>query len=77
METNIPDPNPALASLDDTSSALSAVRNLVTGGRNAGSLRAMFNGPLVEPKRADTTVDRAKDSLQRAPRKPALLTPSA
>jgi hypothetical protein len=62
MPTDTLDPSKAaLASLDDTSAALKAVKNLVSGGRNSGVvLRKMFG--TCDPEQAPVGNARAKAS---------------
>jgi hypothetical protein len=73
MEGNISDPNPALASLDDTSAALTAVKNLVRDGRSAATLRSMFSVFGADEK--PVAAVKADQSLQRLRPKATLPAP--
>jgi hypothetical protein len=74
MPTNIPDaPREVLTGLDDTSTALQSVRNLLTGGRNTAALRTMFATANAEP--TDNALSQARKSLPKPPTKLATFTP--
>jgi hypothetical protein len=73
MEGNISDPNLALASLDDTSAALTAVKNLIRDGRSAATLRSMFSVSGTDEKPGAAV--KADQSLRRLRPKTPLPAP--
>ena len=68
MDGDISNPTPVLASLDETTAALAAVKNLEKCGRGVGILRAMFTSCGSEQKPVVETREKAKQSLRASSR---------